>query len=319
MDLNIELIAIIASIASVISAIFSFRLFFEKKKYTPENAISLLKIGKPEVWNEVRIKYPHWIPNIDKLKISQVDLTGIDLSKSNILNSEFKNVNFDNAKINKTNIMDTKFIESSFEDSIFKSSNLYNIKFNKSSFDRCLFFKSNLKEVDFTDTIINSIRFEDSTIVDAKNLIKDTIETPALGIDSINDEDFNALEFLESISEFDLEQLLINIFKQKGYEVITNEERNDIGYDFMIQKKELWGTEKIAVEVKKISPSKLLHSNTMVGLLAITEIRDIDKVILVTTGRLSKLALEITQSNSKIKIIDGMKLIELISSMKFKN
>jgi len=89
---------------------------------------------------------------------------GMDLSKSNMENSDFTSVTVHDGKFNYSNLQGSDFTEADLSNSSFKSSNLNRAKFDRANLSGAKINKSNLEGASFEGTILNDTDFSYSNL-----------------------------------------------------------------------------------------------------------------------------------------------------------
>jgi uncharacterized protein YjbI with pentapeptide repeats len=86
-------------------------------------------------------------------------IVGMDFSKSNLQNSDFKAIKVHDGKFNYSNLQGSDFSHSDLRNSSFKCSNLENVNFDNANLTDAKIEKSSLKGVSFKDSILNGTNF----------------------------------------------------------------------------------------------------------------------------------------------------------------
>jgi len=95
-------------------------------------------------------------------------LTGWNLSKSNMVNSQLDSVNLKSGIFNYSDFKNSDFSGSDLSDSIFKSSDLKNVNFQKSNLSNSHFKSSDLENCNFNSANLESCTFMKSSLRGAK-------------------------------------------------------------------------------------------------------------------------------------------------------
>jgi BTB/POZ domain-containing protein KCTD9 len=98
-------------------------------------------------------------------------IVGMDFSKSNLQNSDFKEVKVHDGKFNYSDLRGSDFSDSDLRNSTFKCSSLDNVKFDGANLSGAKIEKSNLKGVSFKGAILDgtSIRYSELSGVSFDN------------------------------------------------------------------------------------------------------------------------------------------------------
>lgn len=91
-------------------------------------------------------------------------IVGMDFSKSNLENSDFKGVKVHDGKFNYSNLQGSDFSNSDLSNSSFKCSNLDNVKFDGVNLSGAKIEKSNLKGASFKGAILDGTNFRYSDL-----------------------------------------------------------------------------------------------------------------------------------------------------------
>lgn len=288
------LIAIIASLISVLLGLKTSKMIFRKKKFSIKNGIELLLLGKPELWNELRINNPTWLPDLTGISIKNLDLRSCDFRELRLDNSFFENTRLDGCKFDKASLNGTFFKNCNLTDSTFFESNLSNAKFENSVLERINTKNANLNNIVGLENI-------DFTILKTNKSIIEIVKT-----------DFNEID---KLSPIEFEKLVAQLFQSYGYDAELTPPFKDGGYDILLKKKEIFGDINIIVEVKKYSPDRLIGMSVLRSLAGAMQLNKINKGILVTSSQISSEAKNFEFTNSNISIIDRNKLKEMIDNI----
>jgi uncharacterized protein YjbI with pentapeptide repeats len=91
-------------------------------------------------------------------------IVGMDFSKSNLQQSDFRSVSIHAGKFNYSNLQQSDFSDSDLSMSTFKCSNLDNSKFDGANLTGATFDKSNLKGASFNHSILDQAVFKSSEL-----------------------------------------------------------------------------------------------------------------------------------------------------------
>lgn len=292
MESLIKILPVIGSLISVIAGYYFALKFIQEKSYNIKNGVKLLLIEKPEAWNELRLKFPNWKPDLSKK-----DFSKLDLSYANFSNLALNNVNFSKAKITGCNfsnaeINNTNFALSDLSESNFTNANLSNSNFSNAKLDKVIFNAAILKGALLDKGI------------DYKAKTKDELNVIEGGIDS----------FVDNLSPLEFEIFVSELFKKLGYETLILGDMHDGGKDIILKRKDPLGEYTFIVEVKKYSKDKEIGLNVIRQLIFRTDHENANKGILVTNSQLSKGAVELANTYQRIQVIDREKLFELIKN-----
>jgi uncharacterized protein YjbI with pentapeptide repeats len=318
MDFGIETSLIITTtILSAIISITILRRIYSKKEYGIEDGVYLLKNGFPEAWNELRIKNPSWGPDIRGEKFRNVNLDNVNLSKCNIEDCCFASVSLEGASFIGSNLSQVDFTESTKANNVLiKGANLFRVKFINSSFDNSLIESSNLKVVSFDNTSTENLLVVSSNFDLVQGIEEVEMKSSNLIHFDTDYKSFNALEFFEKASEYEIVNFLKIYFEFKGYNSFYNDDAESVGVDLLLTKEEIWGKEKIAVIVKKFNESAPLKSSLLSGLKVLIDNLSLDKVLLITNVDSTLLRRwSLYDVGSRVRFIGKGKLVEFYDEL----
>lgn len=98
----------------------------------------------------------------DKKQLQQI--VGMNLSMSNMRNSDLRGVKVHDGKFNYSNLRSSDFSDADLTDGHFKCSNLEYVNFDRSILLRTRFVAANLRGASFTDSVLDSTDFSYSNL-----------------------------------------------------------------------------------------------------------------------------------------------------------
>ena len=274
---------IVSGVVGIVAGYLAPKLSDDRKKYTPSNAIELLKMGKPEVWNEVRFTNSDWTPILDSIDLSRAFLQG---------------VNFKDAIIKNCKLCESDLEGASFERSKISGSDFTN---------------SNIKNSTFLDAEMQSVSFDGANATNA--------EFQGVNIDVLqsyrvkNDRDDNESgESIEDMSPHDFELLVAKLMDDFGYFVDSDIPNSDRGFDLLLSPKDpVLGGSKYLLEVKRYSKNNKVSSSTIRELLGAIVMNDADGGVVVTNSSFTTDAINFAKHNRNLRLIDGTLLKQMIA------
>jgi CheY-like chemotaxis protein/HJR/Mrr/RecB family endonuclease len=293
-------------IAIILGAYLGFvcaNKFFTRTIYTPKNAIKLLKMGRSEEWNEVRIKNPEWYPIITDYDLSDISLPSTDFRRATLENVNFTKSNLEGCKFNEATIINTNFSSSILTDVSFNEANIKNTIFMDATFLRTTFENAKLESVElpFIDT---NLEKEPKRLNDLYHFFIEIVKNPSL---------------IDNISPNDFKEIVAGLFIAMGYKVTLSPVVQDGGYDMLLIKDDPVSDIKAIVEVKKYSPNQKIGLSTVRKITSIAMSSNVNKAILVTLCDLSKQAIEFAEKIPILQLIDREQFIELLSKYGLKD
>lgn len=297
--LDITITVVLSVVAAGVGAFIGFRLsgkLFFKKTFGPENAVELLKAGRPEEWNEVRIRNPDWTP----------DLTKIDLSGQTLPQTNFSSLRLDSADLSRANLDGCRF----------DGASLAGAKLAMASLLGASFHSANLKGADLADARIERTSFVDAdlsgTVLADKPDVKQEA-APAPTLDSLkslaNSE--KLLNSLDAMAPRQFEEMIAQLFASQGYQVELTSAKSDQGFDVIVTRDDpLVGEATYLVEAKKYRyPVGVSSVRSLVGSVIS---QNANRGIIVTTSSFTKPARDIAQQLPLVQLIDGRDLANWI-------
>lgn len=303
LDLNpAVLIALVSSIMGAIIGVVAAGRLFSTKTFRPDNAVQLLRQGRVEEWNEIRVLHPGWRPNLEK-----VDLSRKSLPYANFSDSSLKGANFSHAELvgcNFSNAMleGVDFSNSSLKDASFENAVLTGIDLSSANLDRIIFADAqNIPEIlEASATRVS----KPSTYLSLEYLSHKTT-----GPEEVR-------RLLHEASPRELENIVAELFLRQGYQVEVTPQTRDGGYDLLVSRDEpLRGKLTFAVEVKKYRQGKTIGISPVRSLLGVVHALQLDGGIVVATNAFSTGAIALASDSSPISLIDENRLVELLVSL----
>lgn len=292
-------IALISIIAALIGAYISLRLtgrLFARKKFTPVNAVELLKAGHPEEWNEVRILNPEWVP----------DLQNADFSYLVIPSANFQGANLDHVSFNQAVLDGCDFLGASLKFANFEKASAVGARFDASildntNFDGALLDRASFKGVLNETQIPAEIEVAPINIADVKRQLELVVHDPTV---------------LDRMSPWQFEDFVSFLFESTGYKVVRTVEGRDRGFDLIaVRDDPIKGQELYIVESKKYNPNRLVGVSPLRALYAQSIENNADHAVLVTSSKLTKDAQLFVQTFPNIEIIDRQSLLRLATKV----
>ncbi|MCK5267360.1 MAG: restriction endonuclease [Spirochaetes bacterium] len=287
-------------LSAILGAILGFifiNKFFSRKVYTPKNAIDLLKLGRPEEWNEVRTKNPEWTPSLIGYDLSNISIPSSDFRNAILDKVNFSRSNLEGCQFNQASLVGTDFSYALLTDASFDEANLKNSKLEGAKLIRTSFQDVKLEGVKMPD-VDETPEPEQRKFNSTKSIIQDAIENPSL---------------LDNLSPKTFEKLVASVFHSMGYKITLTPPVRDGGYDMMLEKDDPVSPIKAIVEVKKYSPGRKIGLATLREIAGVAMLNNVNIAILVTSNYLTKQALEFVGSIPTLQVIDRNRFIELIS------
>ncbi len=293
--MGIEIIAaIIATLVSAVLGLVTSKRLFRKKKFSIKNGIELLLLGKPELWNELRINNPNWFPDLTSITIKDLDLSNCDFRELTLDNSLFENARLEGCKFDKTSLKGVIFKNCILTDSTFFEADLSGANLENSILERINVKNANLDSSTGLENIVYIKPKTDKSIIE---IVK------------------NNFDEIDKLSPIEFENLVAQLFQSYGYEAELTPPFKDGGYDIFLKKKDIFGDINIIVEVKKYRPDRVIGLSVLRSLAGAMQFNKISKGILVTTSNISTAAKNFESDYSNISIIDRMKLKEMINNI----
>ena len=264
---------------------------FRHKSYTPLNATELLHLGRPEEWNEVRILYPEWRPDLGSASLHGMFLPGINL----------RDALLDDAILSECNL----------EAANFDRASLKNADLSHASLSDATFVCADLRGAALDGANILGASFRDANLEDTK--VRDNMPDPSKqeGLRSAYEPGRGSLY---EISPRELEYRLMEVFHRQGFDQVDlTADRQDGGYDIHLQRADpLLGKQTYLVEVKRYKRDRKVDISPVRSLLGVVLANDAERGILVTTSSFSKAALDFAEKSERLNLIDGVELEKML-------
>ncbi|MCI0487718.1 MAG: restriction endonuclease [Blastocatellia bacterium] len=292
----IILVSILAALLGSLISLYLTKRLFTKKRFTPENAIELLKAGRPEEWNEVRILNPGWSP----------DLHSEDFRNLVLPSANFQNANLDKALFNQALLDGCDFYGASLKFTNFENASLVGARF-----DMAILEHTNLKGALLDRASVEEAKFVETQIPEGTHLAQ-----PGLFHPKILHKVQKDLSSLDWMNPWEFEEFVSYVFDSMGYKVIQSSKVLDSGFDLKIMRSDpIRGQETYIVECKKYKPGHLVGVSPLRVLYAKSIENDADHALLVTSSGFTREAVEFAKQIPGLELIDREALTRLVANL----
>jgi uncharacterized protein YjbI with pentapeptide repeats len=293
--LGAALAGILGSIIGAGISVLVSKRYLTKKAYTPSNAVELLKLGRPEEWNEVRIQHPDWIPRLSGCIFDGMKIPAINLRQADISEASFKGAMLDSADFLEADAHGTDFSSASLVGARFDYADLGGANLKGANLEGASFQQSKLSDEDQV-AIPHSEQADQIESLRGKELLSAVATTPNL---------------IYRITPSQFENLLTTMFRSLNYEVELPGSSHDRGYDLLVTRKDpLGGEEKLVVEAKRTRSDLRVGESSLRALYAGLLATGADQGILVTTSQATVQAHRFAEQIGNLRIIDREKLFD---------
>ncbi len=291
---GIELIVtVLASVTGLMLGSKSIGSLFKRESYNTENAADLLKLSRPDEWNEIRILNPEWTPKLDGMDLRNLSLQNLNLRDSSLRACDFSDSNLDGANFERSALSNAKFDNCSLVDADFSEADLSGTSF----------INAVTNKADFTGAKGSS--FPDSKVVKDSSIEKDYKELR-------NDLVHGNLK-LDALTHVELEGLVANLFSDLGYSVEGNSSQRDEGFDLILKKSDpIFGDDVTIVEIKRYSHDRKISVSSIRALIGAMLEKQAQHAVLITNSAFTQGVSKIASEHKAIRLIDGEELVRML-------
>jgi hypothetical protein len=295
-ELSIVLASVIGILFGLVVSIFVSRKFLRKKVYTPTNAVELIKLSRPEEWNEVRVLNPGWKPELPRLVCEGTLLPTINLSRADLSGASFKGAILDGAN----------FFEAILVGVDFSGASLVGVKFDS----------ANLRKAKLVDVNLQGASLENATLdpddpvtnVNESNPPKDLEGRELLSIVA------HKPDLIYWITPRQFDELVATVFRSLNYQVERTTNYIDSGYDMIVTRTDpIIGRQRFLVEAKRTKKDYKVGESSIRTLYAALMRAGADKGILITTTGVTANARRLVSEMPNIVIVDRDGLFDWIA------
>lgn len=287
MSLDYNSIAIAAIVSSALGVVVGYlvpKLSKQKTKYTPENAVELLMLEKPDVWNEVRFTNRNWKPVIKNLDAKNLSLQSVNFDDATLIGCDFEHTNLEAASFRGSELVNVNFSSANLKDAVFDNSVLDAVKLDR----------ANSKNTDFSG--IEATILQDAGLAISKEVLDKEAER------------------IEDLSPGEFENLVIKLFESFGYSSVSPDSNRDYGYDIMLHPNDpVLGDNIYLLEAKRYSSERKVSASVVRELIGATVMKNAKGGVLVTNSSFTAEAIRAAEQYGNLRLIDGAKLRELIT------
>lgn len=297
---NLALIGV--AILGILFGVFFFervvKISLYKRAYVPENALDLLEMNKPDVWNEVRSQNPKWEPKIKGLNLNNKILQGANFQRSILKDVTFEGAFLDGADFSYANLDNVNFRNASLVGTILDYAEIRNCDFNDAK-------KTNISAKGIDNEQLN-LDYE------KENLEQRFLDEPQRMLELIRKKP----GMLDDLGPNQFEKMMAYLFRNLGFVVQEMPDGHDRGFDFILEKADpIYGQQTYIVEIKKTSKGFRVGLSSIRALYAQFLIQKTDYSMLITTTDVTNDARLFAEQFS-VRIINRDNLLQMIRDVK---
>lgn len=281
----------------VISVYTGFRIIdsiLSRGVYNTNNAEKLLKLGKPEEWNALRLLNPNWQPIVNSKELVNLNLSGIDLQRTKLDETDFSMCVLDDADFSMASLKKVNFSGASLRRANFENADMQGV-----ILEGAIMEGASLKDANLQNT-----KLPEKWITPPKSVESDSKELPSLVRENP--------DLLSEISPRQFEELVAEVLILSGYNTTLTGGSRDKGVDIIASRTDPFGEITSVIECKHYSTEHPVGVSTVRALYAAKQYENANRAVLVTSSRFTNEAREFASRLPDVELIDREQLLKLI-------
>jgi HJR/Mrr/RecB family endonuclease len=285
--------------APLLSVFVGFRIvdaILSQGVYNTDNAEELLKSGRPEEWNALRLLNPNWQPILTSRKLTNLNLPGVDFRRAKLDESDLSMSVLDDADFSMASLKSVNFSGTSLQ-----GANLDHADLTQGNLDGAVMDGASLKGTILHETKVPHMRQAPKEIQIPRDQLPSFIK--------------HNPDRLSEISPRQFEELVAEVLERSGHKTALTAGSRDKGVDIIASRSDPFGDVSSVIECKHYSAERPVGVSSVRALYAAKEIEDTDRAILITSSRFSNEAREFASRLPDVELIDREGLLKLITEL----